>query len=122
MAALFGRLEELKTKFSSDAVKLNTRYLVDFDWKVNLTLSADVIAQCRQPVMLLMLKFNQGNWFKFGFDFAFAFFFSVTSSHFLGSGDQSTQEEVVLELSLEELESVIGNLEGVNTFLNKLQY
>jgi hypothetical protein len=31
-------------------------------------------------------------------------------------------EEVVLELTLEELESVIGNLEGVNTFLNKLQY
>jgi hypothetical protein len=59
VAALYGRLEELKNKFSSDAVKLNSRYLVDFDWKVNLTLSADVIAQCRQPVMLLMLRFNQ---------------------------------------------------------------
>jgi hypothetical protein len=32
------------------------------------------------------------------------------------------EHEVVLELTLDELEGVINNLEGVNSFLNKLQY
>jgi hypothetical protein len=96
VTAIAARKEEIKQKFANDSVKLNDLYLVDFDWKVNVTLASDMVSQCREPLLLLSLT--------------------------LGKGDDSNFKEVILELTRDELDQFISQLETVNEEVIKLKF
>jgi len=68
---------------------------VDFDWKLHLTLSSDTVSQQREPLVILSL--------------------------FLAH-DNETRSTLVLELSKEDLDTFIAQLESVNAELINLKY
>jgi len=96
VTAVLSRREEIRQKFSNSSVKLNTSYLVDFDWKVHVTLASDTVSQCREPLLLLSLR--------------------------LGKNDDENFKELILELTRDDLDKLIGQLETVNDEVIKLKF
>lgn len=96
VTAILARKEEIRQKFASNSVRLNDNYLVDFDWKVHVTLASDTVSQCREPLLLLSLR--------------------------LGKNDNENFKELILELTRDDLDSFISQLETLNEELVKLKF
>jgi hypothetical protein len=96
VTAILARKEEIRQKFGNNSVRLNDNYLVDFDWKVHVTLASDTVSQCREPLLLLSLR--------------------------LGKNDNENFKEVIVELTRDDLDKLIAQLETVNEEVVKLKF
>jgi len=54
------RKEEVKEVVRNEAVMISDSHLVDFDWRLHLSLASDKIATFQQPLFLLQMKRNEG--------------------------------------------------------------
>jgi len=95
ITAIFSRAEEVKQKLAAGSVKLNKYHLVDFDWSVHLALAGDVIAQTKEPFLLLNLETE---------------------------GSDHTRKKLILELTKADLDKLIEQLEKVNEEVTKLKF
>lgn len=96
VTAVLARKEEIKQKFAINSVRLNDIYLVDFDWKVHVTLASDTVSQCREPLLLLSLR--------------------------LGKNDNENYKELILEMTRDDLDNFIAQLDTVNDEMVKLKF
>eukprot|EP01104_Vermistella_antarctica_P004283 TRINITY_DN14767_c0_g1_i1.p3 TRINITY_DN14767_c0_g1~~TRINITY_DN14767_c0_g1_i1.p3 ORF type:complete len:214 (-),score=54.55 TRINITY_DN14767_c0_g1_i1:1106-1747(-) len=98
-----GRLREVRAALSEDGSKIARSHLADFDWKVHLSMSSDKISSLQEPVLLLNLSLSEND----------------------ASGDKSEggvkKRDVLLELSKDELDSLIESLESANEVVGKLK-
>jgi len=88
------RREELIRATVRQATQLATASLASFDWKVHLTVSSDHAATLREPIAMLQLR--------------------------LARAAPHTDEDVVIELTRDDLTRLIGALSDVGGAMQKL--
>uniref|UniRef100_A0A6B2LKP2 COMM domain-containing protein n=1 Tax=Arcella intermedia TaxID=1963864 RepID=A0A6B2LKP2_9EUKA len=95
ISALLARWNQLKQKLSYHSVNYDNAHLVDFDWKLHVSLSSNSISQFREPLLLLNLYITDEN---------------------------LTQKELLVELTKDDLDMLIQHLETVNNEVIKLKF
>eukprot|EP01121_Diplochlamys_sp_Union-15-3_P007976 TRINITY_DN2077_c0_g1_i1.p1 TRINITY_DN2077_c0_g1~~TRINITY_DN2077_c0_g1_i1.p1 ORF type:complete len:207 (+),score=37.97 TRINITY_DN2077_c0_g1_i1:68-688(+) len=82
------RKEDIRRELTNDTAKVSGAYLLDFDWKLHMSLASDRIAFQREPLLIVSL--------------------SVVDE---GS---TTPKTIVFELNKNELDSFISELDAIN--------
>jgi len=88
------RAKDVRESLTHNASTLAKSYLKDFDWKLQIVLSDDKIAQSRTPLLRLSL---------------------------ILVGEDGKKRDLVLELPKEDLDKFINTLTDVNKSLQKLR-
>jgi len=95
ITAIIARWEEIRHQLAKQSVTLNKSYLVDFDWKVHLSMASSSLSIYREPLLLLTLFILN---------------------------DDKTQKQIIMELTKDDLDTIIRNLEELNSESTKLKF